>query len=55
MNKTKIKKGLGEVDQFYGKVIQVGNSKAIIIPNNNITYSGLKVGSKLKVWYRLED
>jgi antitoxin component of MazEF toxin-antitoxin module len=44
-----------EADQFIGNVIKIGNSFGIVIPVNNIDFSGLKEGDKLKVWYKKKE
>ena len=41
-----------ESEQFVGKIIDVGNSKGVMIPIRNIQYSGLKTGDWVKVWYK---
>ena len=41
-----------ESDQFIGKIIQVGSSLGVVIPKNNIEFSGLKEGDTIKVWYK---
>jgi len=43
---------ISEIDQFMGKVIVQGTGHAVIIPQRNIKYSGLKKGDIIKVWFR---
>lgn len=41
-----------EMDEFFGKITKIGGSLAIIIPNRNVEFSGLKEGGYLKVYYK---
>jgi len=45
-------KSIKEIDQFVGSITKIGNSHGIIIPHNNLMFSGLKKGDILRVWYR---
>ena len=41
-----------DLDWFPQKVIKVGGSLMISIPNNNAKFSGVKEGDMIKVYYR---
>ena len=40
------------IDEFIGKVVRTGGSLSIIIPANNVDYSGVVEGDFLKVYYK---
>lgn len=42
-----------DIDFFPGKIIKFGNSLAVTIPSNNVEFSGLKEGMKIKVYYKV--
>ena len=38
-----------DIDFFPAEIMRVGNSLGVIFPSNNIKFSGLKEGDKIKV------
>lgn len=41
-----------ETDKYYGKIINTGTSKAIIVPKNVIDGNGYFVGDEVIVWIK---
>lgn len=39
------------VDFFRARVIDIGSSKGVIIPSNNIKFAGLEEGDIIKIWF----
>ena len=41
-----------EIDVFNARIIKNGSSCCVIIPKNQMDFSGLKEGDILKVWFK---
>jgi len=48
----KSKHNLKEIDQFVGKVRNIGSSLYVVIPMPNAQYAGLKPEDIVKVWFK---
>ena len=42
-------------DSYVGKIIKVGASLGVTIPERNCQFSGLKEGDMIQVWYRKKE
>lgn len=44
-----------EIDQFIGKISEVGNSFCVFIPKKVINFSGLKKDNIIKIWFKQQS